>query len=63
MSELQKRSGMKFIGEVPKVFVQAPFIKTSAHSVKCTGCSLIVHALDLKTAICPYCVGKELEDK
>ncbi len=49
------RKGIKFIGEVPKVFVQSPFIKTSDHSAKWTKCNNIVYWLDLETAMCPSC--------
>ena len=58
---MEIRKGVTFIGELPKVIIQPPFIKTSGHSARCTGCDNIVHCLDLETAICPYCVSKQIE--
>lgn len=38
---------MQFVGELPNILVQAPFIKISDHSLKCTGCDSIVHCLNI----------------
>jgi hypothetical protein len=61
MSEAKRIDGIKYMGEVPKVFVQAPFDKISDNCARCTGCNCVVHCLDLNAAICPYCVAREME--
>ena len=60
MSEYKRIDGCEYIGEVPRVFVQAPIVVISATRGRCSACKSIIDAVDIRTAICGACCAKEI---
>lgn len=60
---MKRIEGAKYIGELPKVLVQAPMEQLSRYTGICGGCKNVVHFLNADTMICPLCAGWESSTK